>query len=226
MAMWSNESDYDILVNRAATRTGVPMGLIKAVIAAESSFRPDAIRVEDFTGREPPSDWPEGVTRDASRGLMQVLCWRARWLGYQGDCDGLFDPATNIALGARLLAINAARLGSWPAAVSAYNGGIRPELGYGKKIDGRFRNQGYVDRVMRYWVYFDTGEMPTQAGFGTLALLAVLGVAAAGFFVGKLDVHLVMDTVIVFMAGGAWWQLRDMGKRVYRIESKIFGGGG
>lgn len=183
---WSRENEFNAIIDRASRGSGVPVAIIKAVIAAESGFDPDAIRVEDFLFTPPPSDWPPGVTRDASRGLMQVLCWRARELGYSGPCKGLFDPELNITLGTRLLALNAARLGSWPAAISAYNGGIRPALGYGAPLaSGRFRNQDYVDRVLRYREYFATGEMPAvaMAGFGKLAVvLAALGVAAGGLF--------------------------------------------
>ncbi|MEE8177698.1 MAG: transglycosylase SLT domain-containing protein, partial [Acidobacteriota bacterium] len=133
---WANEDRYDGIVASAGARYNVPASLIKAVIAAESGFKPEAERKETRA-----SDWPPGITEDASRGLMQLLEWRARTLGYQGSAEGLFDPYTNIDLGSKLLSINAARLGSWEAAISAYNGGIRPELGFGApRADGDFAN--------------------------------------------------------------------------------------
>ncbi len=182
---WPQEDRYNNIVAAASARHGVPVSLIKGIIAAESAFKADAVRIEDFSRREPPADWPEGVTVDASRGLMQVLCWRARQLGLLGDCDTLFDPYTNIMAGTKLLAMNAGLLGTWDAAISAYNGGIRPELGYGKPLaTGAYRNQGYVDKVKRYWHYFETGEWQA-AGFGKLGLLAAaIAVGALGFFRG------------------------------------------
>lgn len=182
MARWARERDYDGIVANAAGSFGVPASLIKAVIAAESGFKPDAVRVES----DPKSDWPAGVTSDASRGLMQLLCWRARELGYQGSCDGLFEPHVNIMLGTRLLSLNYARTGAWPNAISAYNGGVRPELGFGARMpNGKFRNESYVDRVMTYWDYFEAGEMPAEAGAGKLGLLAlVVGAGLAIPFFG------------------------------------------
>lgn len=187
---WKNEHAYDPIIAQAAAAFGVPASLVKAVIAAESGFRPDAVRMEDFSGpdRKPPSDWPPGVNRDASRGLMQLLCWRARELGYQAPCEGLFEPHTNIMLGTRLLSLNRSLAGTWANAVSAYNGGIRPELGFGSPtLDGKYRNQAYVDRVMRHWAYFETGDDPAGAswGVGRLALLGILaGVVLLPFVVG------------------------------------------
>lgn len=178
MAMWPNEDRYDALVRAASGRYGVPASLVKGVIAAESSFQPAAYRAE--TARA--SDWPAGVTSDASRGLMQLLYWRAQEMGYIGSPDGLYDPATSIELGTKLLAVNAAILGSWDGAISAYNGGIRPELCYGKLGAGcaQFRNQAYVDRVKSYWYYFETGKMPA-AGFALPGIIiGALAVALAG----------------------------------------------
>lgn len=224
---WANENRYDGLVLEASRKYNVPMSLIKAVIAAESGFNPGAIREET----RPASDWPPGVTEDASRGLMQLLEWRARDLGYRGGVEGLFDPYTNINLGSRLLSINAAQLGSWEAAISAYNGGIRPELGFGAPRDGRFANQAYVDRVERYWTYFETGVMPVagEALFGLLVVivgafaffpLAVLDLAqsAAPALIGLSEILAPINTVALL---GIAYGAGKLVQRVSNIEQQI-----
>lgn len=172
--MWANENRYDPIIKSASVRFGVPQLLIKAVIAAESGFKPDAYRAE-----------PQ--IEDASRGLMQVLRKTAEALGYSGDDAGLFEPYTNINLGTMLLSRERARAGDWPGAISAYNGGYRPALGFGERVTrrgvrcmgrivpvGEFCNQEYVDRVRRYWTYFETGEMP-ESGFARIGVALVLG---------------------------------------------------
>ena len=181
MAQWANEDRYNTLIERASTRYGVPVPIIKAIIAAESGFRPAAYRAEPTRGAPPPSDWPPGVTSDASRGLMQILLWRARELGLVGSASTLMDPATNIDLGTKLLSINYSILGSFPDAISAYNGGIRPELGFGTvRADGTYRNQDYVDRVSRYTAYFITGVPPAGEGMAALAGVGTVGILALG----------------------------------------------
>ena len=156
---------YASLVSRAAAVHGIPVGLIYAVMSQESNFRPTAFRAEP-------------KIQDGSHGLMQLLYRTAKALGYTGEVGeaskltGLFDPATNIDLGAQLLALNLKWTGSIEGAISAYNGGFRPDLGFGKPATrplsiclardqktgecirrrevriGEFANQPYVAAVM------------------------------------------------------------------------------
>jgi hypothetical protein len=109
---------------------------------------------------------------------MQLLHATARdELGFTGEPDALFNPGVNIPLGARYLAKQRARAGDWIAAVSAYNGGYRPDLGFGRRAVrplqiclrrdaqgqcverrdvpiGEFANQPYVNAVFRYWEHY------------------------------------------------------------------------
>jgi soluble lytic murein transglycosylase-like protein len=175
---WPHQDDFNALVEQASARYGVPVALIKAVISLESEFLPRAFRDEPKIG-------------DASRGLMQLLLGTARALGYTGDAEGLFDPATSIDLGTRLLrddiTFAKARGFGLDSAVSAYNGGFSAQRpGDGKRtgdtVDTPFINAGYVSVVLERMQYFQqwdaqrassgSGGVPPGAA-GAIALLAI-----------------------------------------------------
>jgi soluble lytic murein transglycosylase-like protein len=151
--VFAREHDFDGAIGAASQASGVPVALLKAVIGAESAFNPTAYRAEAPRASLPPTaDFPMGG--DASFGLMQLLSRTARGLGYAGPLDGLYDPETNVRLGAQLLAQGLDR-GSVSDSVSAYNGGWRPTLGFGSPMaDGTYGNQGYVNKVLSYLSYF------------------------------------------------------------------------
>lgn len=177
---WPNENKYDGIIATVASQYGVPVPLIKAVISLESEFVPGAYRNEAARASLPPTpDFPAGG--DRSIGLMQLLVRTARTLGYTGavgdraTLTGLYDPATNIALGSELLRDNVAearRRGlGLDAAVSAYNGGWRPSLGFGGKLpNGQYGNQGYVNVVNERFAYFGGGSLaaPSPDGGGAV----------------------------------------------------------
>lgn len=187
---WSNENAYDAAFTDASARYGVPFGLLKGVAGTESAFNPDAIRGETAIG-------------DASVGLMQLLLRTAQGMGFDGTADDLTDPSTNIALGAKYLRRLYAALQDWPSVISAYNGGIRAQFGFGKRATapgtvclardadgncirtysyqaGEFGNQPYVDTVLQNAAYFGwtppTAVTTTSAaGPGLLAVIVLLG---------------------------------------------------
>ncbi|MBI2914356.1 MAG: transglycosylase SLT domain-containing protein [Firmicutes bacterium] len=91
--MWRdnmNEDAFDVEISRAAKEYSLPPALIKAAIKQESAFNPRAYR-------------DEPAISDGSYGLMQLLYQTARSLGYTGTPAGLFDPGTNILLGAKYI---------------------------------------------------------------------------------------------------------------------------
>ncbi len=175
MARWLNEDAYDGIIRPIASEYGVPVALIKAIIAKESGFRPAAYRAEV-------------AINDASRGLMQILLGTAKGEGYGGvggdasKLTGLFDPATNIEYGTSYLASRLRTTGGdVRGAISAYNGGYRPELGFGKVATkplrlclardnagnciqyrnvavGEYGNQPYVNDVLANLAYFESKE--------------------------------------------------------------------
>ena len=192
--MFEREHDFDAEIDAARRAVGriVPVAIVKAIIAAESGFDPQAIR-------------PEPSLRDASRGLMQVLYGTARRLGYRGPPEGLFEPAVNILYGVKLLAQLYQQLQDWPRVFSAYNGGLRPELGFGAPLTrstrvclardargqcvkwrtarpGEFANQDYVNRVRELLQYFGKGRaaVPVTAAFWLVPLVGLAFLAQRG----------------------------------------------
>lgn len=167
-------------VDASATLHGLPASLIYATMAQESAFRPTAYRAEP-------------KIHDGSHGLMQILLRTARALGYTGDpgeaskLTGLYDPAINIDLGSKLLAQNLKMTGSIAGAISAYNGGYRPSLGFGRPAlkpvsiclardqktgecirrrtvpTGQYANQPYVSAILARMEAYDGDAGPSVA---------------------------------------------------------------
>jgi soluble lytic murein transglycosylase-like protein len=156
---WAAENDFDSLLAPAAAWAGVELALVKALIGHESQFDPNAYH---FDGPDP--------ALNASYGLMQVEGTTARGYGYTGPVQGLYDPSRNITLGIRRLREALDRQGGDVArAVSDYNGGNRPSLGFGTPFpSGRFGNQPYVDAVLDNLSYF-RAQTPAAPGDTTAA---------------------------------------------------------
>ena len=109
----------------------IPISLVFGIMEQESSFNPDAYRYEAHI-------------KDASYGLMQILHSTAKWMGYAGEPEGLYDPLTNIYYGMKYLSYLMGQFpGNQEGYIMAYN--IGP-AGYRK---GR-RNNHYYSRVTTY----------------------------------------------------------------------------
>ena len=76
-------------IQTAATNAGINPRLLAALVYVESKGIVSAKRIE-----------PDGRT---SYGLTQILCSTAQDMGFTGKCGDLFDPATNLAWGAKYL---------------------------------------------------------------------------------------------------------------------------
>lgn len=100
-----DRASLEKLVAAAAERHGVELALVKAVVAAESAYDPQA------------------VSRAGARGLMQVMPATAVDYGV-ADQERLFDPETNLDTGTRhLKRLLAKYKNDYGRAIMAYNAG-------------------------------------------------------------------------------------------------------
>jgi len=184
---WANERQFDGAIEAAveAVNARVRPELVYAIIAVESGFDPRVVR------GEPQID-------SASVGLMQVLGTTARRLGYGGpignpmELSGLFDPATNVTVGVRYLDWVLGQVGGdEDAAASAYNGGYRPQLGFGG------RRTTATPTVCLQW----RPSAPTS-GRSLARDCAVLGSTIPGTFSNQRYVDRVKDAAAYFFARG------------------------
>lgn len=103
-------AELDECFRQAAHRYGIAAELLRAIAAQESRLDPSAV----------------GRNADGSRdiGVMQInTWWLPRLAEYGIGEDHLWDPCTNVHVGAWILAGNIARYGYTWDAVGAYNAG-------------------------------------------------------------------------------------------------------
>ena len=101
--------EYQDLVLRTAAEFGMDPRILAAVGTVESQWFARA----------------EGAHGDT--GLMQILPSTARWIASKlgWETYDLYDPATNMRMGAWYLYVLHKEYGSWEKALAAYNGGPR-----------------------------------------------------------------------------------------------------
>jgi len=122
--------------NEAATRYQVSGTLLQAIARTESAMNPRAV----------------GRNRNGSRdiGLMQVNSAWLPTLATHGITErDLFEPCTNIHIGAWILSGNVSRLGYTWEAVGAYNA-VSPAL-----------RHAYVQKVRRHLTAASAASAPT-----------------------------------------------------------------
>jgi soluble lytic murein transglycosylase-like protein len=132
---------YDAFIIEAARYYSLPPALVKAVIAAESAFEPEA------------------VSSAGALGLMQLMPNTARALRV-ADC---FDPRANIYGGSRYLRILANRLqGDIRLTAAAYNAG--PEaVERARGVPSIEETENYVARVLMYYRHYVEHWQPNIA---------------------------------------------------------------
>jgi hypothetical protein len=121
------ERDYDHLILEVAAQHDVEPGLVKAVIAAESNFRPHA------------------VSRVGAQGLMQLMPATAADLGVERP----FGVVENIDGGVRYLRAMLDRFGDVARALAAYNAGPGAVDRY-RGVPPYPETRAYIKRVLEY----------------------------------------------------------------------------
>ena len=143
------------LYKKHANRQGLDWLLLKAIAQVESNENPNAVN-----------------PADPSRGLMQILCVpdksggcanKFNILGWPPESEeALFDPDLNLSFGSQILAWNITRYG-FLKGIAVYNSWSARN----DPMDGPFRNQGYVDKVLSK--YRGLGGIVGQAEARTFA---------------------------------------------------------
>lgn len=147
---------YEQPIRAASEQHQVPIPVILATIATESSGNADAYRYEPAFYRRYLKDkapWtqnpyygdPERIS--ASYGLMQIMYTTAYNAGFRGKPEDLYDPATGIDAGTAYIAsAPQRRQHQWdpPKIACAYNAGsVRPTK---KNAWGMHYHPGHLDR--------------------------------------------------------------------------------
>ena len=159
------------LVAAAAERHGVELALVKAVVAAESAYDPQA------------------VSRAGARGLMQVMPATAADYGV-ADQDHLFDPETNLDTGTRhLKRLLAKYKNDYGRAIMAYNAGEGVVDRTGSMVTYA-ETLSYTEAVIRHYRR-QGGTKPTEEALAKVRQLRKLkGQQAKQLLAKYLDLNL------------------------------------
>ena len=140
------------LIVSSAMGIGIPPEVVLAIIEVESGGNPFATAFSQTAPANTTLKRPtlcsvnmEAVHQRTAWGLMQVMGSTARGVGFCGWLTELTDAEVNIGIGMRYLGQLKKRFfesRGLDGVIAAYNKGA-PR----KSPDGKFVNQGYVDRV-------------------------------------------------------------------------------
>lgn len=154
MISWIQRLPWDVIQD-VADAENVPANILGAIVQTESSGDRFAIRFEPhykylFKTKENAQDnriteATETVMQMTSFGLTQVMGAVARELGLKGPIFQLLEPQVNITYCAKLLKRLAKKYTQKDDLIAAYNAGSAI-----KGMDGRYKNQTYVDKVNGY----------------------------------------------------------------------------
>lgn len=134
----SDKSIYDDCIQAAAEKYNIPEPLVRAVMAVESNFNPNA------------------VSHAGAQGLMQLMPATAQEMGVLD----VFDPGQNILGGTRYLRVLANLFGGdLVLTLAAYNAGHRAVTN-ANDIPPIAETQQYVRRVLQLYFHYKRPKAP------------------------------------------------------------------
>lgn len=148
------------LIESYSQKYDIDINLILAIVKKESAFNVLASRAERdykylfnvgyFAGLNKTTIYTEQCLQSKSWGLMQIMGGVARELGHRTSMFELLIPELNLDYGCKHFSKFLKKLGTQENAISAYNQGS-PR----RNADGKFKNQKYVDDVLRFKKEFE-----------------------------------------------------------------------
>jgi len=142
VAQHPNLGRYKSLIDANAKTHGLEPSLVKAMIAVESAFEPQAVSPKGALGLMqimPATGERYGVAANAKRTLEQQL----------------FDPATNLRIGTRYMRDLLQRFGQdLSLALAAYNAGEGAVEQYGRTIPPYRETRDYVVLVQQFEAFY------------------------------------------------------------------------
>ena len=151
MANHPNVKRFAMLIEQHAKANNLDPALVKAVIAVESSFEPNAVS-------------PKGAL-----GLMQIIPETGARYGVVGEKKRsaervLLDPAVNIRVGARYLRDLLTLFGhDLTLALAAYNAGERAVQRYDNRVPPFPETQEYVKLVQQFLALYQPPPPPATS---------------------------------------------------------------
>jgi soluble lytic murein transglycosylase-like protein len=134
-------------------RGELPVELVLAICAVESSCQAGAYRPEPnyrwLVGNRELMSVAEMIGQKSSWGLMQTMGAVAREYHFDGSFTELWEPKIGLRYGMLHLNKLYRKHKNWPDTIASYNAGTPI------KIDGKYQNQGYVDKVLKAWNMFE-----------------------------------------------------------------------
>lgn len=156
---WVFKLPWDV-IDDIATENNVPANLLAAIVQVESGGDSLACRFEKdykylFEAKKNAqenriTETTEMILQMTSWGLTQIMGAVARELGLKGSILTLLEPETNLLYCSRLMKKLAGRYSERSDIIAAYNAGSPV-----KTMDGKYRNQAYVDKVNACLSVFD-----------------------------------------------------------------------
>lgn len=141
------------LVQEIAATHKLDFRLVDAIISAESSYLPYALRYEPtctydysyqfYASHTNVTPATELTLQHFSIGLCQIMGFKARELSFIDPFPLLFEPKVNIEIGCRFIAKLKQKYPAIEDQVASYNSGSPIVI-----PGGGYKNQAYVDRVL------------------------------------------------------------------------------